>query len=102
MDPRFALTNANTIQKWAISPGMHWLWEQFDETFFLFNPLSNETHILNILTVKILQILEKKSVTLTELLTHLDIKTNEKDAILPYQRILHELDRLGLIAPFES
>jgi PqqD family protein of HPr-rel-A system len=89
-------------QKWAISADAKWLWEQFDEAFFLFNPLSNETHILNSLTVDTLKILKKQSMTLSELFLHLGMEPLEKDVILPYQRLLHELDRLGLIAPVES
>lgn len=86
---------------WIVPPDMPLIWEQFEDAFFLFNPFSNETHVLNELAVEILHILRTGPASLPEILDHLGIEMNHvtDDTTLPYRKLLQELDRFGLILP---
>ncbi|MBF0427913.1 MAG: hypothetical protein HQL94_03255 [Magnetococcales bacterium] len=69
--------------------------EQVDETFFLFNPFTNETHILDATTVETLKNLEQQASNLSELLERLSINTSQEKE--DYRVLFHKLDKLGLI-----
>ncbi len=77
------------------------MWEHFEEAVFLFNPLSNETHVLNALTVEILQFLATRPASLADILQHFRVETapTTDDLAVIYPQLLKELDRLGLITP---
>ncbi|MBF0181677.1 MAG: HPr-rel-A system PqqD family peptide chaperone [Magnetococcales bacterium] len=80
---------------WAIGKDASWIWEPFENSFFLFNPHSGETHVLNAEAVALLEALQEGAATLPELLARLDVAGDPT----PYRAVLEELDRFGLIVP---
>ncbi|MBF0125966.1 MAG: HPr-rel-A system PqqD family peptide chaperone [Magnetococcales bacterium] len=95
---------SNDRQSWSVPRNLPLTWEPFEEAFFVFNPLSNETHVLNALAVEILDLLRQGPATLPELLALLGVEMNgaPDDATLPYRTLLQALDQYGLIVPVES
>ncbi|MBF0628810.1 MAG: HPr-rel-A system PqqD family peptide chaperone [Magnetococcales bacterium] len=88
---------------WMVPAWPAMLWERFEDSFFLFNPLSGETHVLNEQARLILEQLGTRPATLEEILARQasvsSAGTDREDPARPFRDLLSELDRLGLIAP---
>ncbi|MBF0212041.1 MAG: HPr-rel-A system PqqD family peptide chaperone [Magnetococcales bacterium] len=91
-----------SADSWRLPEDRPWIWERIEESWFLFNPRSNETHVLNEATVAVLDLLQQGIATTPEIVTRLarDLPSStESDPVSLYRGLLRELDRLGLIVP---
>ncbi|MBF0191257.1 MAG: HPr-rel-A system PqqD family peptide chaperone [Magnetococcales bacterium] len=88
--------------RWMAPHGAFWLREQFGESHLLFNPASNETHILNDLAIATLEQLRQAPANGPELLERLGVDPQDVETARPYARLLRDLDLLGLILPVDS
>ncbi len=68
----------------------------------IFNPMSGHTHWINELVVDILEILALHPMDGRELMTAMQLDPAEDSTLAEMERILNELDRLGLIFPVAS
>ncbi|MBF0421609.1 MAG: HPr-rel-A system PqqD family peptide chaperone [Magnetococcales bacterium] len=73
----------------------------FDGSFILFNPRSGQTHLVNELVMDILEALLHHPMDGRELVASLNLEADEKEALPKMERILSELDHLGLIFPVD-
>ncbi|MBF0296168.1 MAG: HPr-rel-A system PqqD family peptide chaperone [Magnetococcales bacterium] len=89
------MTSAPLPISWAIGKDASWIWESIENSFFLFNPHSGETHLLNAAAVEMLEALREGAASLPELLDRLGVAGDPA----PYRALLEELDRFGLIVP---
>lgn len=85
--------------RWCAPYGQQFSWEPFDDAWFLFNPLSGTTHVLNALAFDIITTLTHSPATIGELLSLLDLAEENSPNPPGFDKLLRELDHLGLIAP---
>lgn len=86
---------------WGLPDERPWIHERLEEAWFLFNPLSNETHVLNDVTMAILDLLAGGGVSeerIVSVLSESGILTGA-DPLPTCRALLNELDRQGLIVP---
>ncbi|MBF0270873.1 MAG: HPr-rel-A system PqqD family peptide chaperone [Magnetococcales bacterium] len=95
-------TPFNAPWRWMAPHAAHWLREPFGTSHLLFNPASNETHILNDLAIATLEQLQQAPANGSELLERLGLDPQDPQTIQPYARLLRDLDLLGLIIPVDS
>jgi PqqD family protein of HPr-rel-A system len=88
---------------WVVPDQCCLLWEQFDNGSLIFNPLSGTTHILFEPAITIIQLLQQKQMTLSELIQALDfgLEAGEEsqEIIARVWQILLDLDKLGIVHP---
>src|SRR5262245_19809188 len=90
---------------WAVPLGNMLIWQVFDDEFFVYNPASGQTHYLNFLAGEALRSLEADAASTEELVRRLaeqfDI-AEDSSSLQLIDRLVRELDDLGLIAPSTS
>lgn len=74
----------------------------FDQGCLLYNPLSGSTHRVNDLILEILDSLGQEAADAEGLLHRLELGADGEEFLLGIKKILLDLDRLGLIFPWES
>jgi PqqD family protein of HPr-rel-A system len=77
-------------------------WRVWDEDFFVYNTASGLTHHLNRLAGEALRSLESESAQAHELVRRLANRfaaAEERPSLEMIERLLHDFDELGLIAP---
>ncbi|MBF0614947.1 MAG: HPr-rel-A system PqqD family peptide chaperone [Magnetococcales bacterium] len=94
-------TSSHISWSWhALNPSS-WSQTRCGETILLFNPASNETHVLNTLTRAILELLSGETLTLAQLIDRLGYDPCDQEVVATHARLLWELDQLGLIFPVD-
>lgn len=89
-------------REWRLNPACRLHWRHWDEDHILFNAASGQTHVVNELGADVLRLLEEKPASAGELLEGLAVHYGlAADAGLAagVQRLLADLDQLGLIEP---
>ena len=90
---------------WAVPPANMLVWRVFDDEFLVYNTASGQTHHLNLLAGEALRSLEIEAATTRELVSRLaeqfDI-AEDSPSLQMIDRLVRELDDLGLIAPSTS
>ena len=94
------MTRPVAAQRWIAIDARQLLWEQFDDEFFVFNPASGHTHLLNALGATTLQLLTDHALDSAQLLTRLQEQagTDGDDALhQALETHLNQLAAIGLI-----
>jgi len=76
-------------QRWQAIDGQRLLWERFDDEYFVFNPASGHTHVLNALGAATLQLLTDAPCSTAQLLAGLQAQLGE-DGGEPLRQALQE------------
>ena len=88
--------------RWAVPEGNGLAWRVWDDEFLVYNAASGQTHYLNLLAGEALRSLEAEPAQTHELVRRLANQFGIAEDSPPLQmidRLIHELDELGLIAP---
>ncbi|MEO5328854.1 MAG: HPr-rel-A system PqqD family peptide chaperone [Magnetococcus sp. THC-1_WYH] len=88
-----------TPVRWKRNLGSTLRIAHFDHNNVLFNPASGSTHLVNDLVLDILDALVREPADGLELAQRLQLEASEDGTLLELERILQNLDQLGLIAP---
>lgn len=86
---------------WKRNPGSVLRIVRFDHNNVLFNPASGSTHLVNDLVLDILDALAHAPADGLELAQRLQLEASEDGILLELERILQNLDQLGLITPVD-
>jgi PqqD family protein of HPr-rel-A system len=90
---------------WGVPDPQGILWEEFEDECVVFNPLSGDTHYLNLTAAEILKLIHERPRTLKELLdafTSLFELEEDIDLHGSVRRVLQEFEDAGLICPLQS
>ncbi len=91
-----------TLQKWRIAGGERLQWRYWDGDYVVFNPLSGQTHLLDIVTGKVLMLIMSGSSSATEfrseISTFLEVDDDNRLS-KSISDILSRLEEAGLIEP---
>ncbi|HAT50588.1 MAG: HPr-rel-A system PqqD family peptide chaperone [Nitrospirae bacterium] len=87
--------------RWRRNPGTVLRIVCFDHNNVLFNPASGSTHLVNDLVLDILDALAHAPADGLELAQRLQLEASEDGILLELERILQNLDQLGLIMPVD-
>jgi len=88
--------------RWAVPSTNLLAWRIWDDDFLVYNTASGQTHHLNLLAGEALRSLEVEPAQTRELVRRLAHEFEIAEDSPPLQmidRLIHELDELGLIAP---
>jgi PqqD family protein of HPr-rel-A system len=88
--------------RWAVPSANPLAWQVWDDEFLVYNAASGQTHHLNLLAGEALLSLEAEPAQTRELVRRLANQFEIAEDSPPLQmidRLIHELDELGLIAP---
>ncbi|HIJ84462.1 MAG: HPr-rel-A system PqqD family peptide chaperone [Magnetococcales bacterium] len=88
-------------QRWKRGGDVSLLFKHFGNNSVLFNPRSGSTHLVNDLIVDILDALAYEPADRLELSRRLQLDPNEGETMAELERILRNLDQLGLIMPVD-
>lgn len=91
--------------RWAVPEGNALTWRIWDDEFLVYNAASGETHHLNLLAGETLHSLEAEAAHGRELVHRLADQfeiAEDSPALQMIDRLIRELDELGLIAPTTS
>jgi len=100
----------DTVGETPAAPPVRWasvapdalLWEQFDDEYFVFNPASGHTHLLNALGATALRLLDARPLTAAELLAQLHAQVgggHDEQLQQALSGHLEQLATIGLIEP---
>jgi PqqD family protein of HPr-rel-A system len=92
----------NEGRRWTVPKGNGLAWRVWDDEFLVYNTASGQTHYLNLLAGEALLSLEAEPAQTHELVRRLANQFGIAEDSPPLQmidRLIHELDELGLIAP---
>jgi PqqD family protein of HPr-rel-A system len=92
----------NEGTRWAVPDGNALAWRIWDDEFVVYSTASGETHHLNLLAGETLRSLEAEAAQGRELVRRLANQFGIAEDSPPLQmidRLIRELDELGLIAP---
>jgi PqqD family protein of HPr-rel-A system len=87
---------------WAVPSANLLAWRVWDDEFLVYNTASGQTHHLNLLAGEVLRSIEVEPAQTCELVRRLANQFEIAEDSPPLQmidRLIHELDELGLIAP---
>jgi len=88
--------------RWTVPERNGLAWRVWDDEFLVYNTASGQTHHLNFLAGEALRSLEAEAADISELIRRLAKKFEIAEDSPPLQmidRLIRELDELGLIAP---
>jgi PqqD family protein of HPr-rel-A system len=91
--------------RWTVPDANALVWRTWDDEFLVYNTASGQTHHLNLLAGEALRSLEAKAADRCELVRRLADQFGIAEDSSPLQmieRLIGELDELGLIAPLTS
>jgi len=91
--------------RWAVPDANALVWRIWDDEFLVYNTASGQTHHLNLLAGEALRSLEAEAAHGHELAHRLADQfeiAEDSPPLLMIDRLIHELDELGLIAPSTS
>jgi PqqD family protein of HPr-rel-A system len=89
-------------KRWSVPKGNELAWRIWDDEFLVYNTASGQTHHLNLLAGEALRSLEAEPARTNELVRRLASQFEIAEDSAPLQtidRLIRELDELGLIAP---
>jgi PqqD family protein of HPr-rel-A system len=90
---------------WGVPDANALVWRAWHDEFLVYNTASGQTHHLNLLAGEALRSLEAEAADVCELIRRLANQFEIAGDSPPLQmmdRLIHELDELGLIAPSTS
>jgi PqqD family protein of HPr-rel-A system len=90
------------LDRWAVPEGNALVWRIWDDEFLVYNAVSGQTHHLNFLAGEALRSLQAEVANGRELVRRLADQFEIAEDSPPLQmidRLIRELDELGLIAP---
>ncbi len=88
--------------RWTVPDANALVWRSWDDEFLVYNTASGQTHYLNFLAGEALRSLEVEGARTGELMCRLASQFEIAEDSPPIQmidRLIRELDELGLIAP---
>jgi PqqD family protein of HPr-rel-A system len=88
--------------RWAVPSANQLSWRVWDDEFLVYNAASGQTHHLNLLAGEALRSLEVEPAETRELVGRLADRfeiAEDSPPLRMIDRLIHELDELGLIAP---
>jgi len=88
--------------RWMVPEGNGLAWRVWDDEFLVYNTASGQTHYLNLLAGEALRSLEAAPAHAHELVRRLANRfgiAEDSPSLQTIDRLIHELDELGLIAP---
>ena len=91
--------------RWAVPDPNALVWRTWDDEFLVYNTASGQTHYFNLLAGEALRSLEAEAADVCELIRRLANQFEIAEDSPPLQmidRLICELDELGLIAPLVS
>jgi len=91
--------------RWAVPEGNGLAWRKWGDEFLVYHNASGQTHHLNFLAGEALRSLEAEAADVGELIRRLANQFEIAEDSPPLQmidRLIRELDELGLIAPSTS
>ena len=91
--------------RWGVPHSNAFAWRKWGDEFLVYNGASGQTHHLNFLAGEALRSLEAEAADVGELVRRLANQFEIAEDSPPLQmidRLIHELDELGLIAPSTS
>ena len=91
--------------RWAVPDENALTWRIWDDDFLVYNAASGETHYLNLLAGEALRSLETEAAHARELARRLADQfeiAEDSPPLKMIDRLIRELDELGLIAPTTS
>jgi PqqD family protein of HPr-rel-A system len=91
--------------RWAVPSANLLAWRVWDDEFLVYNAASGQTHHLNLLAGEALRSLEAEAADVCELIRRLANQfemAEESPPLRMINRLIHEFDELGLIAPAAS
>lgn len=98
--PEESLADTKSVWRSPAYPQLHQ--QEWEHEFFVFNPASGDTHLLNPLSMEILRLLGGNPLTLEQLLERLQLLIDDGEPPLS-SMVMHQhlaqLDLMGLIAP---
>ncbi|MBF0109908.1 MAG: HPr-rel-A system PqqD family peptide chaperone [Magnetococcales bacterium] len=99
----FPLKNAAipVPRRWVGGDASTWIHARFGADHLLFDRRSGATHRVNDLVIDILHALAREPGDALELARRLQLDPEEKTVLGDLERIIEDLDRLGLLAPVE-
>lgn len=89
-------------REWRLNPVCRLHWRHWDQDYVLFNAASGQTHVVNELGADVLRLLEVKPASADELFEALAVRHGlapDPELAAGVQRLLADLDQLGLIEP---
>jgi PqqD family protein of HPr-rel-A system len=92
-------------RRWGVPDANALAWRAWHDEFLVYNTASGQTHHLNLLAGEALRSLEAEAADVCELIRRLANQFEIAEDSPPLQmidRLIHELDELGLIAPSTS
>jgi len=92
-------------RRWAVPDANDLIWRVWDDEFLVYNTASGQTHHLNFLAGEALRGLEVEGARTDELICRLAAQfeiTEDSPPIQMIDRLIRELDELGLIEPSTS
>jgi PqqD family protein of HPr-rel-A system len=96
---------ASERTRWAVPAANALAWRSWDDEFLVYNSASGQTHRLNLLAGEALRSLEAEAAHGDELVRRLADQfeiAEDSPPLLMIDRLIRELDELGLIAPSNS
>jgi PqqD family protein of HPr-rel-A system len=88
--------------RWVVPEANALAWRIWGDEFFVYNSASGQTHHLNLLAGEALRSLEAEAADVCELIRRLANQfeiAEDSPPLKMVDRLIHELDELGLIAP---
>jgi PqqD family protein of HPr-rel-A system len=88
--------------RWTVPKRNELVWRVWDDEFLVYNTASGQTHHLNFLAGEALRSLEAEAADVGELISRLANQfeiAEGSSSLQMIDRLIHELDELGLIAP---
>ena len=92
---------SSATQRWIGIDAQQLLWEQFDDEFFVFNPASGHTHVLNALGAATLQLLTDEPLDAHALLIRLRDQAGAEGGPQLAQALAEHLAQLAAIGLIE-
>ncbi len=88
-------------RRWYIAAPNRFAWHSWEDDFLVYDRLSGQTHLLNLLAAAILRRLEEAPATAQEIGDELrqELAAEGADALGEIPTLLSTFDELGLIAP---
>jgi PqqD family protein of HPr-rel-A system len=92
-------------RRWEVPDANALAWRKWDSEFLVYNTASGQTHHLNLLAGEALRSLEAEAADVSQLVCRLANQfeiARDSPPLQMMDRLIHELDELGLIAPSTS
>ena len=93
-----------SLEVWRVPEGAHYLWQEWNDEFIVFNNLSSHSHLLDAFSAQVLKALEPHPRDIESLARGLgerfDLETENLESRVAL--IVERFDALGLVEPDRS